>query len=152
MPSTLVGTSPTAFFDLRPSHAFYRVVAVDADGNRSGASDALAARRPWIYSEPPPEGRPGTEYRYEVKTIRSIGDVRCRMFGGSLYNAAFWDAETPRFSLTRGPAWLTMDASTGVLTGRRDPADAREHEVQVTAEIPGVGSDQQTFRLRAPSP
>ncbi|HYE98522.1 MAG TPA: fibronectin type III domain-containing protein, partial [Planctomycetota bacterium] len=152
MPSTRRATSTTPFLDLRPSHAFYRVVAVDAEGHPSGVSDALAARRPFIYSEPPPEGPAGSAYRYEVKTIRSIGDLRCRMFGGSLYNAAFWDAEKPRFAMTRGPAWLAMDPDTGVLTGRRDPADAREHDVQVTVEIPGVGTDQQTFRLRRPSP
>ena len=37
--------------------AFYRVVAVDAAGNRSGPSDYAAAPRPLIVSEPVTEPR-----------------------------------------------------------------------------------------------
>lgn len=149
-PSTLLAASPAAFLDMHPAHAFYRVVAVDADGLRSGPSDVLAARRPWIHSKPPEEGPRGAVYRYEVKTIQSIGDLRCRVIGATCYNAAFWDAEKPRFAMMQGPDWLKMDAATGVLTGTRDPTDGREHEVHLTVEIPGVGTDRQTFRLRLP--
>jgi hypothetical protein len=134
-------------FGFRPQHAFYRVVAVDEKGERSGPSDVLAARRPSLYTEPPPEFKPGVPYRYEARTIASIGDLRCRTIGAECYNAAFWDAEKPKFSLIQGPAWLTMQAETGVLSGT-PPAGAAEAEVTIGVEIPGVGKDRQSFTLK----
>jgi hypothetical protein len=32
----------------------------------------------------------------------------------------YWDVETPRFELRRGPAWLTIDRKTGQLSGIPD--------------------------------
>src|SRR5262249_48249220 len=87
------------------NRAFYRVVAVDDRGKRSGPSDYAAAARPFIYSKPPDTARVGTEYRYQVTTVRSLGDLRLRVVEGKEV-ASFWDIERPRFVLTQGPAWL----------------------------------------------
>jgi hypothetical protein len=131
-----------------PEHAFYRVAAIDDNGQRSGVSDVLPARRPFIYSEPLSRAKPGAPYRAEVRTIASIGDVRCRTVGADLYAAAFWDVEKPRFELLRGPAWLTMDRDTGVLSGTA-PADFKSAvEVAVSADLPGVGTHQRTFSIQ----
>jgi hypothetical protein len=50
--------------------------------------------------------------------------------------ASFWDIEKPRFELVRGPAWLRIDESTGVLRGVPDAAGNTEVVVQVTLERP----------------
>ncbi len=132
----------------RPTHAYYRVVAVDENGQRSGVSDLFAAPRPFIHSDPLESAKPGVAYRYEVKAVASIGDVRCRTNGGDLYCAAFWDADKPVFSIVRAPAWLGIDAATGVLSGT-PPADFRAPaEVIVSVEIPGVGTDRQMYSIR----
>jgi hypothetical protein len=147
-PANRLQETPEPRLRLRPTHAFYRVVAIDERNQRSGVSDLLAAPRPFIYSDPLESAKPGVAYRYELKTIASIGDVRCHTNGGDLYCAAFWDAEKPVFSIVRGPSWLAIDAATGVLSGT-PPADFRAPaEVTLSVEIPGVGSERQTYTLR----
>jgi hypothetical protein len=111
--------------------AFYRVVAVDDSGKRSGPSDYAAAARPFVYSKPPDAARAGTEFRYQVSTVRSLGDLRLRIVEGKEV-ASFWDIETPRFVLVQGPGWLRIDASTGVLRGVPDAAGNAEVVVRVT--------------------
>jgi hypothetical protein len=98
--------------------AFYRVVAVDAGGKRSGPSDYAAATRPFIFSKPPDTGKVGTEFRYQVGVVRSLGDLRVRIVGGK-ETASFWDIEKPHFALVKGPGWLRI-SSSGVLRGVPD--------------------------------
>jgi hypothetical protein len=109
--------------------AFYRVVAVDEQGKRSGPSDFAAAPRPFISSKSVDTAKVGTPYRYAVATVRSLGDLRSRSEG-----ASFWDIEKPKFALTQGPAWLRIDENTGVLSGTPDAAGTAEVVVIVTLE------------------
>jgi acetyl esterase/lipase len=113
--------------------AFYRVVAVDDRGKRSGPSDYVAAARPFIYSKPPDGARVGTELRYQVAAVRSLGDLRLRVVEGKEV-ASFWDVEKVRFRLMQGPSWLRLDESTGVLRGVPDAAGSAEVVVKVTLE------------------
>jgi hypothetical protein len=113
--------------------AFYRVVAVDDRTQRSGPSDYAAAARPFIYSKPPDAARVGTEFRYQVSTIRSLGDLRLRIVDGKEV-ASFWDVERPRFVLVQGPTWLHIDDSTGVLRGVPDAPENMDVVVKVTLE------------------
>ena len=55
--------------------SYYRVVAVDEQGKRSGPSDYAAAPRPVIYSKPTVVAKVGAEYRYQVSANRSLGDL-----------------------------------------------------------------------------
>jgi hypothetical protein len=96
--------------------AFYRVVAVDAHGNRSGASDQAQVPRPWLVGRPP-AGRVGQPYRWQPEAIRSLGDLRCRPTRKSSYNAAFWDRDQLRFEPLRLPPALSLDPTTGLVTG-----------------------------------
>jgi hypothetical protein len=139
-----LATVATPRFPTRPAFAFYRVVAIDEKGVKSGASDYASARRPFITTEPPKEAPVGRAYRYEARSIASMGDLRCRTIGAECYNAAFWDAERPRFTLAEGPPWLKLDAA-GVLSGT--PPDAGDHPVRITVELPGLGTASQTFTL-----
>jgi hypothetical protein len=45
----------------------------------------------------------------------------------------YWDLEAPRFALKQGPAWLKIDAATGVLSGIPDTSG--KVEIVVTATI-----------------
>ncbi|MFO0967564.1 MAG: hypothetical protein U0793_18550 [Gemmataceae bacterium] len=108
--------------DLKSSNAnraFYRVVAVDEKGNRSGASDFAEAGRPIFWSRPVTVARVGAEYRYALAAIRSLGDLRTRVVGGK-ETMNYWDIEAPRFALRDGPAWLKIDERTGLLSGIPD--------------------------------
>jgi hypothetical protein len=111
--------------------AFYRVVAVDATGNRSGPSDYAASPRPLIVSPPVATAQKGSEYRYSLAAIRSLGDLRTRVVDGK-ETMGFWDVERLRFELERGPKWLAIDAQTGLLSGTPDRAGSSEVVVRVS--------------------
>ncbi|HUT33932.1 MAG TPA: hypothetical protein VNE39_10645 [Planctomycetota bacterium] len=113
--------------------AFYRVVAVDEQGKRSGPSDYAAAPRPFLFSTPPAAAKVGAEYRYQPVAIRSLGDLRMRVVGGK-ETVSFWDIEKPRFALQKGPAWLKSDNATGALSGTPDAPGKAEVVVSVTLE------------------
>ena len=114
------------------NRVYYRVVAVDGQGNRSGPSDFIEAPRPLLVSEPVVIAKVGSEYRYALACLRSLGDLRTRVVGGK-ETMNYWDIETPRFAIEKGPAWLKIDPSTGVLTGK--PDHSGNTEVLVTATI-----------------
>jgi hypothetical protein len=99
---------------------YYRVVAVDDQGKRSGPSDYATAPR-LIYSQPVTAGTVGAPYRYAVRVNRSLGDLSARMRDGQQVNGYF-DIEKPRFTIEQGPAWLKIDESAGVLSGTPDAA------------------------------
>jgi hypothetical protein len=109
--------------------AYYRVVAVDDQGKRSGPSDYAVAPRPFVYSKPAESAKVGAEYRYQVATVRSVGDLRSRTEG-----ANFWDIEKAKFVLVQGPSWLRIDENTGVLSGKPDATGSSEVTVTVTLE------------------
>ncbi len=112
--------------------AFFRVVAVDAAGKRSGPSEFAASLRPVIFSKPVTRARKGSEYRYPVAAIRSLGDLRTRVVNGKeIMN--FWDVERLRFRIQRGPAWLSIDEATGLLSGTPDRAG--KSEVVITTNL-----------------
>jgi len=111
---------------------YYRVVAVDVQGKRSGSSDYAAGPRPVIYSKPMQSAAVGAEYRYQVSVNRSLGDLSSRMKGGDQISGYF-DIEKPKFAIAQGPAWLKIDPATGLLSGT---PDARSQvQVAVTATI-----------------
>ncbi len=113
--------------------AYYRVVAVDAQGKRSGPSDYASAPRPVIYSAPATTARAGEAYRYQVGAVRSIGDLRDHLVKDN-YVASYWDVEHPAYALEKGPAWLKIDAATGILSGTPDAAGNAEVVVTVTTD------------------
>ena len=101
------------------NRAYYRVVAVDEKGNRSGPSDFVEAPRPFLWSRPVTSAKVGSEYRYALAAIRSLGDLRTRVVDGK-ETMNYWDIENPRFTFKQGPAWLKIDERTGVISGVPD--------------------------------
>lgn len=104
---------------LNANRAYYRVVAVDEKGNRSGPSDYAEAARPILWSRPVTVARVGSEYRYALAAIRSLGDLRTRVIDGK-ETMNYWDIESPRYALQEGPDWLKIDERTGILAGVPD--------------------------------
>jgi hypothetical protein len=155
-PANRLAETAQTHLDLLPRHAFYRVIALDEHGNRSGPSDFTATPRPFIYSQAPTTAAVGVPYRYEAKSIRSIGQLTSRDFPPEeWYQYAFWEPDQPRFSLVtelgrcgnRHPKWLSIDPVTGVLTGIPQQADQGLYQINIQVEIPGVGRHVQSFPL-----
>jgi hypothetical protein len=138
-PANFVAQTSRTELDVVGSHvelpgankAFYRVVALDAHGNRSGPSEYAASPRPVIVSTPVGAAKKDVQFRYRLAAIRSLGDLRTRVINGK-ETMNFWDIEQPRFSLVKGPEWLKIDESTGVLSGTPDRAGTAEIVVSVT--------------------
>jgi len=112
---------------------YYRVVAVDAQGKRSGPSDYATAPRPMIHGKPTMQAKVGTEYRSQLQANRSLGDLRLRQINGK-ETANYWDVEKPKFALAEGPAWLKIDPATGLLSGTPDAAGKVDVAVAVTID------------------
>jgi hypothetical protein len=120
---------------------FYRVVAVDDEGVRSGPSDYVAAPRPIFSSAPATRAKVGAEYTYAPAASRSIGDYRTRYVKGQAVSA-FYDIEQVRFALEKGPAWLKIDPKTGVLSGVPDAPGRAEVAVKALIEHPDRKVDE----------
>lgn len=115
------------------NRTYFRVVAVDEKGKRSGSSDFAEAPRPVIYSAPIKTGQVGAAYRYQARANRSLGDLVSRMENNQLVRGYF-NIEYPRFALEKGPAWLKIDSATGELSGTPDAAGDVEVVVNVTID------------------
>jgi hypothetical protein len=149
MPPTVVGETGQPEWRLL-TNAFYRVVAVDAQGVASGPSDYAAVPRPKFISQPPLGAKTAETYLYQPRVIRSLGDLRCKNYTkDKIYWAGHWNIEKPAWSLAAAPAWLKLDAGTGALSGA-PPADAagQEARVELRCEIAGIGADTQVFTVR----
>ena len=135
---------------------FYRVVAVDADGVRSGPSDYVEAPRPFIYSTPPTAMAAGERVQYQVRAIRSIGDLRAITDpekqedpgAGGRYQAAFRDGDEMLFILDEAPPFISLDRETGVMTLAPGPADVSTHTVTVRVQSGNGGVDVQGWDVR----
>jgi hypothetical protein len=112
------------------NRTYYRVVAVDDQGKRSGPSDFATCPRPVIYSTPVATAKVGAEYRYQARVTRSLGQLTTRSQENREVND-YYEIEKPAYRLDQGPAWLKIDGATGVLSGT--PNAAGKVEVAVTA-------------------
>ena len=137
------------------NRGFYRVVAVDAAGVRSGPSDYVEAPRPFIYSTPPTAIAAGERLQYQVRAIRSIGDLRAITDpekqedpgAGGRYQAAFRDGDELLFILDEAPPFISLDRETGVMTLAPGPADVSTHTVTIRVQGHG-GVDVQGWDIR----
>ena len=145
------GISPEA-----GNRGFYRVVAVDAGGVRSGPSDYVEAPRPFIYSTPPAAIAAGERLQYQVGVIRSIGDLRAITDpakqedpgAGGRYQAAFRDGDELLFILDEAPPFISLDRETGVMTLAPGAADVSTHTVTIRVRNRNGGVDVQGWDIR----
>jgi hypothetical protein len=129
----------------RANKAFYRVVAEDGHGQRSGPSDYAAAPRPFFFSKPVTRASRGQRYRYRAAAIRSLGDLRTRVEGGK-ETMSFWDVERLIFRIQEGPEWLAIDEATGELTGTPDRVGKEPVVIAVTLKRPERRLDESALK------
>jgi hypothetical protein len=131
----------------RGNRAFYRIVAVDAQGRRSGPSDFVEAPRPFIHTLPPQNAVAGQTCTYLIKALRSTGDLRCISDGPHRYFSAFRDGDEPRFLLDEAPSFIHLDANTGLLTAAPGPEHLGYHTITFRVQNGQGGVDLQGFDL-----
>jgi len=132
-PANFLAETKTPEFALlgQPVRAYYRIVAVDDKGKRSGPSDFVVAPRPLIYSKPVVAGKVGQPYAYAVLANRSLGDLRSRQVDGR-DSQNFWDIEKLKVTVDKGPDWLKADGAS--LGGTPTSAGSFDVELTVTLE------------------
>ncbi len=137
-----------ALKDARLNKVYYRVVAVDAQGVRSGPSPLAESPHPMFVSTPPGEAHPGRVYEYRPRVTRSIGHLVGYTANNTPYNYAFRWGDALTFTMPEGPSWLMVDDKTGRLHGT-PPASAKG-PVRVTLRVTSIlgGEDRQSFQLR----
>ncbi len=115
-----------------PNKTFYRIIAVDRDGIRSGASRMVELEHPFIYSLPPKIAKVGKRYYYKIKTLKSLGDLQYRDYRENGYG--LWEKEAYTFSLLNGPKWLKLDKEKAVLYGIPSKKDKGKYLIEIKAE------------------
>ena len=129
---------------------FWRVVAVDAKGVLSGPSDYAELPHPWFTTAAATEAKVGQAYRYQAGSLASIGDCQNRPphgGAGAAYVYQFFDQETNEFSLKQGPAWLKVEATSGLLSGTPPAGSAGKQQVEIEVTNQFGGSASQVFEL-----
>jgi Putative Ig domain len=114
------------------NRAYYRVVAVDADGVESCPSDFAEMPRPYVFTKPVETAAVGQPYRYQMVTLQSIGDLQSRYVEP---RQGYREKEAYGFTLEAGPAWLKLDEKTGLLSGTPAASDAGETAVKVRVSV-----------------
>ena len=112
------------------NRCYYRVVAIDEHGTRSGCSAYAEMPHPYIWTAPPTTFRVGHDYCYQPSLIHSLGDLQYRYVEP---NCKFWEREQLSFSLLKAPEWLDIDSETGRLTGTAPVNDTGLHLVSIQA-------------------
>ena len=129
------------------NRAFYRVVAIDADGARSGPSDYTEAPRPFVVTPLPERIAIDTTTTVALQVIRSIGDLRAESDGPVRYRTALRDGDEIAFLLDEGPDFIELDSSSGELTLRPEPHHVSTHTVTVRVKNGQGGVDVIGFDL-----
>ena len=137
-PSNLIATVETTSASVvgaeltsaNTNKAYYRVVAVDTAGRASGPSDYAEVTRPYMFTDTLLTAKVGQSYHYQPGLIRSLGDFQCRRSPKSSYNGAFWDREEYTFAPLSLPDGLSIDSTSGLITGQ--PAKSGTFDVKFT--------------------
>ena len=116
----------------------------------------MEAPRPFIYSTPPRTIAAGERLQYQVRAIRSIGDLRAITDpakqedpgAGGRYQAAFRDGDELLFILDEAPPFISLDRETGVMTLAPGAADVSTHTVTVRVQNQNGGVDVQGWDIR----
>jgi len=112
---------------------FFRVVAVEADGNESGPSDYAQVERPFVYTRPRVKAQVGKRYRYDIRTIETIGNL-----SSGFRPPAIFGSTSTSFTATSLPPGLTLGRSgPSHATISGIPTEAGTLEVRFQAKATG---------------
>ena len=123
------------------NRAFYRVVAVDADGVRSGPSACAEAPRPFVCADLPRRVAAGRVTAWPLASVRSLGELRAESRGPQRYLKEIRDGDELTWILDEGPEWIELDGATGALTFRPEARAAGTHTVTVRVKNGQGGVD-----------
>ena len=121
------------------NYAFYRVAALDEKGNESAHSPLMEVPRPLIFSTPPSRVKKGSPFQYQIRAIRSLGNLECKF----RCLDTFWKREGVTHKISEAPSWLQMDSETGMLRGT--PKSTGTFKTVVYAENDNGSRDTQSF-------
>jgi hypothetical protein len=147
--TSMVVVSPSATGPAA-NKVFYRVVAIDAHGTRSGCSDYAELPHPFIYTQPKTQATVGQRYEYQAISLRSLGDYQGRQDPAvthKQYAYRFWDIEENVFQLVEAPSWLAVDKKTGLISGTPSADDAGTSTVKMKAANQFGTDATQEYRL-----
>lgn len=145
-PATFIGAVQTPWFDLSArTEAFYRVIAVDDAGNRSTPSSIVAAPSPYLPPWSPPPATVGEVYRVSLPARLRRGRPTLSLREGIIIDGA--DAPTFRLHTAGEAAWLTLDATSGVLSATPGYEHAGKHAFTVTLQDGKGGNTEQVYIL-----
>ena len=111
-----VPVAATALRERIANLAYYRVAAVDSEGNESVDSSILEIPAPFIYSRPPETAMRGKEFRYRVQSVASAGTPACVI----PCDTTFLLRDEIKYELIDAPSYLRLDPVTGLLSGKFD--------------------------------
>lgn len=144
-PMTLVATTNQTTWDAsaRPE-VFYRVVAVDVNGNRSTPTPVVKAPSPALLPLDLPPARVGQGYRFRLPARLRTGRFALSLRKGIIIDGA----DAPKFALpeSSGVGWLTIDATTGELIAPSPPT-AGQYEFVVHLEDGRGGKCERRYVL-----
>ncbi|MEA3421733.1 MAG: Ig domain-containing protein, partial [Acidobacteriota bacterium] len=130
---------------------YYRIIAVDIEGNRSCPSECIEIPHPFIYILPPAVTKKGLVYNYQVHVTRAGPEIQ---YWGGPKKSMEYHIDVLSFKLVKGPEWLSIDSERGLLSGVVPSDAATEYTLvlKVTAVRKSdpkkvIGEDKQEFRL-----
>jgi protein involved in polysaccharide export with SLBB domain len=97
---------------------WYRVVAVDAEGRRSGPSAMAELPHPLITTAELPAARAGAPYEAAVAASASIGHLVSADENGKAYQMRFRTGDELSFEAAGAPEGIAIDSRTGRLSGQ----------------------------------
>ncbi|HSB13070.1 MAG TPA: putative Ig domain-containing protein [Bryobacteraceae bacterium] len=128
---------------------YYRVVAVDASGHESGASDKAELTHPLIRTRALTEARAGAYYEAQVDLSASAGHLTSANLNGKPYHMKFRDGDEPSFELSGAPEGLNIDRRSGLIAGYLPAKTAGSYTLSVTVtDGRSKQEDAVTFFLR----
>jgi hypothetical protein len=128
----------------------YRVSAVDAAGRESGPSALAKLPHPLVATRELPPALAGSHYEALVRVAASSGHLVSANENGKAYQMRFRGGDELRFEVHNAPQWLTIDRTTGLISGFVPENAIGRHEFTVRLE----SGDHATLSLqvRAASP
>jgi hypothetical protein len=128
--------------------AYYRLVAVDAEGRVSGPSDIAEMPHPVIVTRMLPPAARMRFYSARILTNASIGHLVSADEDGKQYQYRYRTGDDLVFSLAGAPAGLSID-STGLISGFIDERANSSYELTVEVKNKTDGkSDAVTLVLQ----
>ena len=119
---------------------YYRIVAVDQEGRKSGVSDIATLSHPLIATTNLPPATAQQFYQVRIKTNASIGHLVSADEDGKSYQLRYRAGDDLVFELSGAPPGLSID-STGLISGFVQAGKNEHYEltVEVKGNASGVG-------------